>query len=235
VTHGQRLPGDLQRVLDAAGLHLDAIDLLAIVAGPGSFTGLRVGIATVQGLAFSRGLRIVPVSTFDALAEEAYHSLAGDDPGPTRASDPEPAIAGRTGWLVAPWVDAQRGEVFASLIGPGLERTLAPPSSATPSQTLATWRDRIGEHPIFFAGDGALRYRNVIVAAFGAQARILDRVPRLAGSAGRIAARDPRRAVLPHAVVPVYVRRPDAELALERGVRVQDPAPHTGTGPEGAQ
>ena len=67
-THGERLPLDLMRVLETASVRLDAVDLLAVAAGPGSFTGLRVGIAAMQGLAMAIDRRIVPISALEALA-----------------------------------------------------------------------------------------------------------------------------------------------------------------------
>lgn len=221
-THGQRLPGDLQRVLEAAAVHLDAVDLLAVVAGPGSFTGLRVGIASMQGLAFSRGLKIVPVSSLEALAFEARAAL------PPQASSGEQL---ESGWLVAPWMDAQRGEVFATLVDPASDDLLAPPTSASPSATIANWEALAGGRTVLFAGDGAQRYRDVITGALGARARLMDCVPPLAGTAGRIAARQPERAVLPHAVVPIYVRRPDAELARDRGGQQPDSSTAPGSQP----
>jgi hypothetical protein len=67
-----------------------------------------------------------------------------------------------------------------------------------------------------FVGNGAVRYADIIRAALGDRA-ILPEVTRpLAGAAGLIAAADPARAVTPHAVVPLYVRRSDAELARDR-------------------
>jgi hypothetical protein len=75
---------------------------------------------------------------------------------------------------------------------------------------------------VLFAGDGAERYRDVITAALGERAHVMEPVPLLAGTAGRIAAKHPERAVVPHAVVPIYVRRPDAELARDRGARQPD-------------
>ena len=185
------------RGLEAAGVRIDDVELLAVVAGPGSFTGLRVGIAAMQGLAFARSLKIVPVSTLDALAREAGAALEGDA-------------------LIAPWVDAQRGEVYAALFAPGLDLALATPFSATPRQTLADWNELLRSRHVLFAGDGAMRYRDVIDEALGTRARILDPVPLLAARAARIAEAESQRAVLPHAVVPIYVRRPDAELARDR-------------------
>jgi tRNA threonylcarbamoyladenosine biosynthesis protein TsaB len=195
-THGQRLPGDIMRTLDAAGVAVDEIDLLAVAAGPGSFTGLRVGIASMQGLAFARGLRIVPISTLEALARDAART--------------------NSGLLIAPWVDAQRGEVYASLHAPGAESVLETATSAPPADTLRAWRDSIAGQHAMFTGDGAVRYREAIHGALGDRAHLLEPVPTLALPVARIAAAEPHRAVLPHAVAPIYVRRPDAELARER-------------------
>src|SRR5262245_4885334 len=66
LTHAQRLPGVLLRILEEANASLDSVELFAVASGPGSFTGLRVGIATVQGLAFTRHTRVAPVSALDA-------------------------------------------------------------------------------------------------------------------------------------------------------------------------
>src|ERR687895_1137349 len=73
ITHGERLPGDLVRVLDAHGLRVSDVDVFAVAAGPGSFTGLRVGIATLQGLALANARPLVGVSALDAI-EDAVRS-----------------------------------------------------------------------------------------------------------------------------------------------------------------
>lgn len=195
-THGERLPGDLARALERAHLGVDAIDLLAVAAGPGSFTGLRVGIAAMQGLAFSRGLRIVPVSTLDALADQTFEHAAPSE-------------------LVAPWIDAQRGQVFAALFERDLAGAVAGASSESPSDTLDRWQPIVGSRSVVFAGDGAARYRDTIAAALGPRARTLDPRP-MAAAIARIAFGRIDRAVAPHAVVPLYVRRPDAVIARER-------------------
>ena len=199
LTHGQRLPGDLGRALDAAGLSVADLDLLAVVAGPGSFTGLRIGIAAVQGLALSRGLSVVPVSALDALARLARRT---DDHA-----------------RVAAWIDAQRGEVFAALFEARTGDPLVPPASAPPGATLEAWAGSLNTPPILFAGDGAVRYQETILGRLGAQARIMDPAPALAAEAGRMAIEHPERAVPPHGIVPIYVRRPDAELARSRAGR----------------
>src|SRR4051794_31362530 len=67
-SHAERLPVDLLRAVQSAGLTLGDVDVFAVASGPGSFTGLRIGIATMQGLAFVHGKRVAPVSVLLALA-----------------------------------------------------------------------------------------------------------------------------------------------------------------------
>src|SRR6188508_825118 len=69
VTHGVRLPGDLVRLLDAHGLRIADVELFAVAAGPGSFTGMRIGIATMQGLALANRKSLVGISAVDAIHE----------------------------------------------------------------------------------------------------------------------------------------------------------------------
>jgi tRNA threonylcarbamoyladenosine biosynthesis protein TsaB len=194
LTHAQRLPADLMAACAAAGVTIEAVELFAVAAGPGSFTGLRVGIATIQGLAMARGRKVVPVSTLEAIA-----------------------AAPRTGaQAVAAWMDAQRGEVFAQVFerseaGP---RPLTEAISAAPREALRRQADAL-EHAEFH-GDGALRYRDEILDVRGAAARVAPAAVPLAGAIGRIAHARADLAVLPHAIVPIYVRRPDAEIARDR-------------------
>jgi tRNA threonylcarbamoyladenosine biosynthesis protein TsaB len=198
-THGRRLPVELMAVLRDAGATLADVDRLAVAVGPGSFTGLRVGIATMQGLALTRGLLVTPVSTFDALA---WHARAAAEAMPD---------------AIAAWVDAHRGEVFATLLAPDARTVLAPPTALTPGATLDAWRDTLAPHArVRFIGDGAVRYQDAIRERLGAQAAIDAAVPLLAGAIGCLAAAAPDRAVRPHALVPLYVRRPDVELTRDR-------------------
>src|SRR5690349_13522303 len=75
-THAERLPADLLSLLGTHALDADAIDLFAIAAGPGLFTGLRVGIATMQALALVRGRPIAGVSALAAIAHLAARDWA---------------------------------------------------------------------------------------------------------------------------------------------------------------
>ena len=193
VTHGQRLPLALQRALDEATMTTEADDQFAVVAGPGSFTGLRVGIATIQGLAMAQQRKVVALSALELLARAAIN-----------AHHP-----------VGAWMDAQRGEVFAALYSADGRDVLIEAVSAPPDDVLGAWSRHTKLSELTFIGDGADRYRDVIRARLGATASISPPPP-LAGLAGRIAAAEPSRAVVPHAIVPIYVRKSDAELARAR-------------------
>lgn len=193
VTYGQRLPAELTGVLDQAGTRIEDVDLFAVAAGPGSFTGLRVGIATIQGLAMARGKRVVAVSALEALARAAINA---DSP-------------------IAAWMDAQRGEVFAALYAPDGQDVLIPAVAAAPAVVLAAWADVVAGRRAIFIGDGAGRHGELLRQRIGDGVRIVA-APPLAGIIGQIAFGNPARADLPHAIVPIYVRKSDAELARAR-------------------
>lgn len=205
LTHGQRLPGELMRVLEDAGMPIERVDLFAVAAGPGSFTGLRVGIATIQGLAMARGRKVAAISALDALARAG---MSAERP-------------------IGAWMDAQRGEVFAALYAPGGRDVLVAATAATAESVLAAWAASTDLAAVTFVGDGAVRYRDVIARVTGGDPHVLPPPP-LAGLIGQIAADEPARAVLPHAVVPVYLRRPDAEVARARRAEREPPAVRDG-------
>jgi tRNA threonylcarbamoyladenosine biosynthesis protein TsaB len=207
-SHAERLPGALFEVIADANIDLAQIDVFAVTAGPGSFTGLRIGIATMQGLAFVTGKRIAAVSALDALA----HAAASD------------AVEGA---LVAAWIDAHRRDVFAALY----RVAAAPPYSRgrlvavdaasvdDPAAILRRWKAT----PDVFVGSGARQYVEAI-AARAPGARVVD-APPLAGVVGRVAVHDARagETVDPAGVQPIYVRRPDAEVAREQKLAAGEP------------
>jgi tRNA threonylcarbamoyladenosine biosynthesis protein TsaB len=221
-THGERLPLELMAILRDAGVALGDVDRFAVVTGPGSFTGLRVGIATIQGLALARRKLVTPVSAFEAsifrLKPEATDAGSRMSDLAPRTSDLGPRmsdVAPRTSALGV-WIDAHRREVFGALYAAD-GATIEPPTALSPDATLDAWmRTMETGARVRFAGDGAVRYAGVIRARLGERADLPASVPPLAGAAGRIAAAEPARGVVPHAIVPLYVRRSDAELARDR-------------------
>jgi tRNA threonylcarbamoyladenosine biosynthesis protein TsaB len=193
-THGQRLPGEIAALMERQRLRIGDIDLFAVASGPGSFTGLRVGIATVQGLAMATGRLVVPVPSLEAVAELA-----------------RPHARTRR---IAALIDAQRGEVFSALYEG--EQEIDPPAVGPPAATLDRWTPLLSPQGAVFAGDGAERYQALVRARFPPPSELLDALPPLARAVARLAARRTATAVAPHAIAPIYVRRPDAELARDR-------------------
>jgi tRNA threonylcarbamoyladenosine biosynthesis protein TsaB len=208
--HAERLPGELLSVLAAQHLALADVDLLAVAAGPGSFTGLRIGIAAMQGLAFAAGKPLVGVSALEALARTAAAAR------PAGHAD------------IGVWMDAQRGEVFAALYRPSEPGTGGDPGLsvedagfvAEPARVASRWRDS-ARPGLVMIGDGALTYRSLLAAEGTLLSDVVDPVPPVAPAIGRLALAQFRAGGTfhPHAIVPVYIRRPDAELARDARAR----------------
>ena len=204
LTHAERLPRDILALLEAHGTGPAGVDLFAVASGPGSFTGLRVGIATIQGFALVQRRRVAAVSALEALAQLAGRDLAA-------------------GAAVGVWMDAQRHDVFSALyrltsnppFGPGRLVEIEEPSVGDPAATLGRW-DRIVDSEILFVGDGAERYGNVLRSR-RSDARIIDATP-LAGAIGlmAVACSGAGGTVDPGEVRPLYIRRPDAEVDREK-------------------
>jgi tRNA threonylcarbamoyladenosine biosynthesis protein TsaB len=202
-THAERLPADIVALAAAHRVRLTEVDLFAVATGPGSFTGLRIGIATIQGLAAVGARRIAGVSAFDALAHAA---------STTRSP----------GQMIAAWIDAHRREVFAALyrVGGGAAYSagrlecLEGPTVGDPAATLARWQQSFNLDRAVLTGNGATLYEEVIRSAI-AEAEVGDH-PMLAGTIGRLAAADTAAAVGAGELRPLYVRRPDAEIARDK-------------------
>jgi tRNA threonylcarbamoyladenosine biosynthesis protein TsaB len=205
-SHAERVPADLMALLDRERLGLGEIEVFAVGAGPGSFTGLRVGIAAMQGLACAVGKPLVGVSTLDALAA----IVARADPGAAR---------------IATWVDAWRGEVYAASYAGAAE--VDSPTVERPEHVLT----RLGEGSVTFVGDGAGTYEALIRSTRGVRARVWTPVrPLLAGMIGTLATAQVRAGHRPgaDAIRPLYVRRPDAELTRQ-GTRAVSSCPGSST------
>lgn len=204
VRHAVRLPGDLIALLGAHGCALGDVDLFAAAAGPGGFTGLRVGLATVQGLAMALDRRVFLASTLDLLA------VAGT------------AAAPETPWVGA-WMLGMRGEVFTAMFraagGGGLPRVVDACVGA-PEEMAATWEAVGPDGRIAVIGDGWPVAGAPLVRRFGGRLQPVA-APLLSEVLAREASARSSEAIAPAAVRPAYVRRPDAVITrLQAGLTV---------------
>ncbi len=190
--HAASLLVCLDRLLARVGRRHAEIERIALAIGPGSFTGLRIGLATALGLAFGTDRQLVPVPTLAALALQAEG-------------------AGR----VAPLLDARRGEVYAGLYDVGgaePREVLADRCCALPDWLASLPRS---DAPLALLGSGVGPHRSELEAALGARARFL---PEAAGvlrarTVGRLGLRLAANGMscAPEAVELRYLRRAEAE------------------------
>jgi tRNA threonylcarbamoyladenosine biosynthesis protein TsaB len=181
--HARELMPAVADVMERAGLRYADLEAIAVGVGPGTFTGLRIGVATARALASANGLPLKPVSSLAALA------------------------AGIEADLRLPVIDAKRGEVFAALYAAGSGRSWGP--LAHRPEDLAE-RVRAESLTPLAAGDGSVRFRGVLEAA---GIRVMPDESRShvvrALHVCRLAAGVPD--VPPQAVLPDYLRAPDAK------------------------
>lgn len=201
--HTQRLMSLIVAVLERAGRGWGDVDRLAVGVGPGTFTGLRVGVATARALARATGIPLVGVSTLQSLA------LAATDEADAGDHDAVLAVLG-----------ARRGEVFAAAWAPvGLgdaraARSLLEPLAIAP-QRLREIAPTLGAYRLA-VGDGAIEFRAVLecdgtgIPHDNSSLHLVT-----AKAVGRIAATTHPAAS--DDVRPQYLRLPDAELALRTG------------------
>jgi tRNA threonylcarbamoyladenosine biosynthesis protein TsaB len=198
--HSVRLPGALAELLDAESRKLSEVEGYAVGLGPGSFTGLRIGLATWKGLAYGNRRPIAGVSSLEAMALEAAAQA--------------PAEA-----LLVPLLDAKKGEVYAGFYrasergveAAGPEATLSP---AALLDRLAALGAAVG------FGEGYEAYREALAS----------RLPRLAAGPATPPALAVARLAAPrllgasfdaqalYALEPHYVRKSEAEVKYPRGL-----------------
>jgi tRNA threonylcarbamoyladenosine biosynthesis protein TsaB len=190
-TQSTRLLASVEGLLEALGLNVRDLDGFAVSPGPGSFTGIRVGLSTVQAFAFASGKLIAPVSSLRALAWKHRPSGRG---------------------FVCPVLDAKKGEVY----GAGFEfekgrmREVVPQGNNLPERFLA----RLPKgRKILFAGNGADLIQGLIRAKFKDKAVFSGRSRFIAYEVGVLGADilAAGKGLGPDAVAPLYFRRSQAE------------------------
>jgi tRNA threonylcarbamoyladenosine biosynthesis protein TsaB len=191
----------VERCATAAG-GWERVDLIAVGLGPGSFTGLRIAIATARGLGASLGLPVAGVCTLDAIGRGLSEVEVAADPP---AADAEQGDGGNLAVL-----DARRGEVFAALYAESGERTWEP--LVCRPEELEERVAALGAAPRA-AGSGAIRFRHELARHGVRIADDADPVHRVAARhicALAAASKDGGP------LAPIYLRPPDAERWRER-------------------
>ena len=194
LTHSETLMPLIDTVLNFAKLNIPDIDLFAVSNGPGSFTGLRIGVGTIKGLALGSGKSVCGVSPLKALCYNVKNA-----PG-----------------LIAPIMDARRGEVYNGLYKwDGDTLCEIEPMRAIPIDKLAV---ECFEGATF-VGDGAPVHRERLCELLGNKARFApDALIYQRASSIAMAAINEKQTTAEE-LLPVYIRKPQAERELENKIK----------------
>ena len=217
LTHSERLPGEIIQFLEGNGVELSEVDRFAVLSGPGSFTGLRVGLATIQALALTNKKDVVAVPTLEAIAYAGIDCVKSLD----------------TKTFLIPWMNAFRGEIFTAVYE--RQRIASADSSDSsvirineveaprvglPKIMLREWGERLNSSDcrIVFLSVNPQDSSMNLTQYFGTDATWSIGEPNLALTVARIGAEiiGKVQPIKPSVVRPVYIRRPDAVLARER-------------------
>ncbi len=190
-THSERLMAVVDHALTQSDLGINDMDVFAVAAGPGSFTGLRIGLSTAKGLCHATGRPLVTVPTLEAFAWSFPYSCHP----------------------VCLMLDARKAEVYAAVFrwnGSGFD-TLLEECSMRPDDLLGGLNETV-----IFAGEGALLYRNKIEQKMGERAVFappekMVPSPATATMLGLSKALKSEFAD-PAGVVPRYIRKSEAEV-----------------------
>jgi tRNA threonylcarbamoyladenosine biosynthesis protein TsaB len=189
-THSTRLLLSVDFLLKKQGLSIGDIDGFAVTPGPGSFTGLRIGLSTVKAFSFATGKPVARVSSLLALAYKHIDGAEG---------------------LIGPMLDAKKGEIYAALYSRngGRLKEIVPQGAYAPEEFFKLLPRRI----TVFAGSGIPLCRKRLQALLGDKARFSARPAFVAAETGRLGLEIlmSGKGVDSTAVEPVYFRRSQAE------------------------
>lgn len=190
-THSEKLMAAIDRLLGDSKLTIDDMDGIAVSIGPGSFTGLRIGMSTAKGLSYATGKPLVGVPTLDAMALNISFS----------------------DHLICPIQDAKKGEVYAAIYRVGVDRPekIMMEIAVDPADLAGM----ISEKTVFI-GDGVNRYRDILKTKLGElynEAPLPLQLPR-ASNVALLALKNIEVGVIdnPFTLLPRYVRKSEAEI-----------------------
>ena len=207
-THSERLMTAIDHVMVQSFMKLSDVDVFAIAIGPGSFTGLRIGLSTVKGLSYATGKPIVSVPTLEAFAWNFPYCR----------------------YPICPMLDARKKEVYTALfrwdwdglirltdeVSTSIKGFLERVSMTSPLTPFTG--DLCDERKIVFAGEGALLYKKEIVERLGDMA-LFAPYDKMVPSPASVAALGLKKALQgdfsePVGLIPSYIRSSEAEIKL---------------------
>lgn len=191
IVHAERLMPSIEWILMSSRVSIEDIGAFAISIGPGSFTGLRIGLSTAKGFAYATGKPLIPVPTLDAFARTIPFSS----------------------YTVCPMLDARKNEVYTALYkweGPVIKKIL--PETAISPEALLKELDG----PVLFTGEGTRRYKEMIMDKLKTNALFAppSKMTPAASTVAEIALEEIKQGVTtdPVSLVPFYIRKSEAEL-----------------------
>ncbi len=191
IAHAERLIPSIDYLLNSSRLSIKDIDAFAVSIGPGSFTGLRIGLSTAKGFCYASEKPLVPVPTLDAFAR-------------TLPFCPH---------LICPLLDARKNEVYSGIYKwEGSQcKKIMPEIAISPAGLLKEIKDAA-----VFMGDGAKMYKKLILDALGDNAIFapLSKMSPSASSVAEIAVEKLKEGITidPVALTPFYIRKSEAEI-----------------------
>lgn len=195
-THSERLMTEIEHCLKQSGIKISDIDVFAVATGPGSFTGMRIGVSTVKGFSYATGKPIVSVPTLEALAWNFPYSR----------------------YPVCTMLDARKKEVYTALFkweGENFIR-LINETSAKPEEFARNALSVTRDEKFIFAGEGVILYRDKIIEVMGEKA-IFASPEKTVPSPANVAILGLKKANAgefsePISLTPMYIRKSEAEI-----------------------
>lgn len=191
VVHAERLMPSIEWLLKASGIQINDIDAYAVSIGPGSFTGLRIGLSTAKGFSYATGKPVVPVPTLDAFARTLPFCS----------------------YIICPMLDARKNQVYAAFYkwNNGVCNKIMSETAISPAELL----NKLSE-PAVFMGDGVKIYGKLISDTLQDKAVFApaSRMSPSASTVGEIALENLKQGIVtdPVSLVPLYIRRSEAEV-----------------------
>ncbi|MEI7594360.1 MAG: tRNA (adenosine(37)-N6)-threonylcarbamoyltransferase complex dimerization subunit type 1 TsaB [Bacteroidota bacterium] len=140
--HSANLLSYIEKVLDKSGFKASDIDAIAVSQGPGSYTGLRIGVSAAKGLCYGLGKPLIAIPTLKSMAAGAIAMLSDSKD-----------------WFFCPMIDARRMEVYAAVFNSNLEM-LNPVEAVIVDEN--SFKELLEKQPVLFFGDGAMKCKELL-------------------------------------------------------------------------